>query len=437
MNHAEQVFYAHLTEVDSLDVIAREGFSSEETREVIPTELGRDITAWVLDLYFASGKLVAPTREAIETTWGDEMEKVDITIEDDVETDTIEWAISELRSLYAQYTSQQFVKEFARAITEAPPTAKVVAIKEYAGKLYYLSQLLTSRRQEEAADQGLEDALRRYDERAIANTKVSGMSFGIPEIDQHTMGIHEGELAIFAAYSGVGKSWVANKVSFAEWKRGRRTVLFTLENDLAMTFDRMACMQARIPYELWQQGRVDEGALIRAKAVLEQLKASEHAPIVIMPDRPDRDPVSLVRKAYALDAESVIIDQLSFVERVPGSQSRQNYEIVGEKVKEIKNLISENRTPLPCLLLHQINRVGNASAKKSGKYEMTHMADSPDVERTADFVFSAFQGERHREENSALWQMLKARRTPLKHWLMSWRLDVGDIRVRSEVSLDG
>lgn len=434
MNHAESVLYAHLTEPDSLDALIKEGFSSEEAREVIPTELGREIVRWCLDMYFASGRQVAPTKEAIEETWrADEMEKVDIYIQDDIETDSIEWAISELRSKHAEYVSQRFIHELGKAVTEAAPPARVMVIKDFAGKLHELAQSLSSHRQESTADRGLADALARYHERVKSNTILTGLTFGLPEIDNHIMGVHPGEVAVFGAYSGVGKSWVANKVAFAEWKRGRRSVFITLENSLEMTFDRMACMQARVPYDSWQRGDANEGEVQRVMALVEKIKDSEHAPIVIMPGRGDRTAVAMIRRAFSLDAESVIIDQLSFVERMPGSHARERHQVFAENISEISALVSEGREKLPALVLNQINRAGAREARKTGRYEMDALAESGKIEQDASFVFTVLQREEDVENQEALWQTLKFRRGQRKNWRMSWRLDVGDIRVREEV----
>jgi replicative DNA helicase len=434
VRHDEKVLYAHLTNPDSLDVLAREGFTSEVNREVIPTELGREIVKWALDKYYESGRTVAPSREAIETTWDkDEMEKLDVSIDDDTETDSVEWAIETLRSHFAWRQTNIFVKEFAQEVKEAPAPDKVAVIRDRAGQLHALAQVLTSHRNEAPADVGLQDAYERLQARAAQSQTVSGMTLGVREVDEHTMGTHAGEMAVFAAFSGVGKSWIAAKTCFTEWKRGRQTILYTLENDLEMTFDRMACMQARIPYELWQKGKLDAEHVQRIEMVIDEIKATEHAPMVIMPGRGDRTAVSMVRKAFSLGAKSIILDQLSFVERNPGSRARQRNEVFAENIGEIKALISEGREKIPALVLHQINREGAKEARKTNRYVLTDLAESSEVERVADFVFSAYQSKEDFSQQQAVFQMLKARRTEKKSWQVSWRLDVGDIRVVREL----
>jgi replicative DNA helicase len=434
VNYPESVLYAHLTEAKSLDVLIKEGFSAQEARVIIPTELGREIVKWCLDTYFAAGRQVAPSKEAIEEVWEKRMMAVDISIEDDVETDSVEWAIEDLRSRHAERETQRFIHELGSAVTEALPPERVGVIKSYAGKLYNLAHALTSHRQEATADRGLEDALSRYRERAASGAILDGLTFGLPEIDNHIMGIRPGELAVLAAYSGVGKSWVTTKVAFAEWKRGRRNALITLENDLEMSFDRMACSQARIPYDAWQRGEVHEADIMRVEILIEKIRDTEHAPIVIQPGRGDRTALALVRRAFSLGADSVSIDQLSFVERGEGSFARERNQIFAENITDIANLIKEGNEKIPALVINQINRKGAAEARKTGRYEMDALAESSKIEQDASFVFTILQREGDKESEEAIWQTLKARRVKPKDWLMSWRLDVGDIRVREELT---
>jgi hypothetical protein len=435
MNHAEEVLLSHLTNADSLDYLVREGFSVEANRECITTEAIREIVSWVLDIYYKSGRKVAPTRDGIMETWSKEMERFELVIDDDYETDSIEWAVEELRSRFVTIQVSEFTIRFGNDTFNAAPPDKVSVVKEYAGNLYALVQQLISHHKEMPADLGFEDAWMRYQERAAARVHVQGMTLGLPEIDNHTMGIRDGEMAVFAAYSGVGKSWVAVKAAIAEWRRGRRSALFTLENDLDMTYDRMACMMAGLSYERWQRGRLDEGGLIRFHTAKIRLKETEHAPIVIMPERGDRDPVSIVRRAMSMGAESLIVDQLSHVESVPGSKQRDRNQVVAEIMKEFYVLISEGREKLPMLLTAQIRREGHDNARKTGRYVMSDIAESSEMERTPDFVFTGLPQYSEGNEDGLLWQKLKGRRTEPKPnaWEMIWRLGVGDIRVLREV----
>lgn len=432
MNKQEEVFCGHLTSVDSLDVIAAEGFSNPISLAVLPTELVRDITLWCLEYYFKNGRKVAPSKEAIEGFWADEMEAVGVEILDDIETDSVEWAIEKLRAEYARWRAEELIKKISQEVAQARDADRVDAVMDSAHEFYLLGQALISRRQESLAGDGLLESIRRHNEIAENGDAVSGMTFGMPMLDDHMLGVHPGELCIVAAFSGVGKSWMTLKPLIAEWKRGRRCVLFTLENDLDMTFDRMACVLAKVPYQDWQRGECDDAQVERVMKHASKIKESKHQPIVIMPQHGELDPVSLVRKARLLGADSMIIDQLSHVDPVPGSKLAKRNEIFAHTTHVLSKSI-KGREALPCLLMHQIKREGNDRARRTGRLVMDDMADTSQVEREATTVLAIYQSEVMKAAGQAQLQELKLRRGDTKTWEMSFRVAVGDIRVMREV----
>lgn len=427
MNVAEETLYSYLTDVDSLDCLVREGFSSPANRECIPSKLGRDIVGWVLDLYHKSGRQVAPTRAGIEETWARAMEDEGLVVDDTYEGDSLQWAIEQLRSAYVHHQISEYVIRLANGVNKAAPPDRVEVVKNFAGELYGLSAQLSSHRQEVPVDLGVEDAWVRYQGRVNAQQHVEGLTFGLDPIDRHIMGVRPGEMALFLAYAGSGKSWLSVKSAYAEWRRGRQTVLFTLENDVDMTIDRLCCLTSGMSYEHWQRGTVDEGSLRRFHDVRERFKITAHSPIVIKPAREDRDPVALVRRAYALGAESIIVDQLSHVEPMPGYRPRERRDIVTDQLQGFYDLIN-GQEPIPALIIAQTKREGWKRAVKEGRYELDAGAESAELERTPNFVFSAL-----RTDLGTRWQTLKARRVKPKDWMLAWRLGYGDIRVLHEI----
>lgn len=429
MNHAEEVLLAHLGDVDSLDYLVREGFLNQEVLEIIPTELLRQLLEWSLDYYYDNGRKVAPTADAIKETWATELEQAEIELDVESETDSIQWSVEQLRNNYAAWRAQEFAKSFVTNVVKADPTSRVLVIQEGAQDLYRLSQALVSRRQEMGGLEGYEEAMRLHQLRKEEGHVTKGLTFGWNLIDEHTFGIHPGEIAVLAAGSGVGKSWIGGHATLQEWKKNRRTALFTLENDLPMSFDRLVCMAAHVSYEKWQRGETDEGDMQRVELMREKLKGYDKEPIFLMPTEKEATVVAMVRKALAEGADSIVIDQLSHVN--PGRSIRERREQVATIMRDLKGLIRE--AEIPCLMLHQINREGKKDVVKSGRYTMEHMAESSEVERSADFVFTVYQSEEDRVLQQAVLDTLKFRRGTLKTWEMAYRLDIGDIAVRREL----
>jgi hypothetical protein len=87
-------------------------------------------------------------------------------------------------------------------------------------------------------------------------------------------------------------------------------------------------------------------------------------------------------------------------------------------------------------LAHQINREGVKAADKVGHLEMYHLADSSEVERTADWVFGLYASRADKASKRAKFQVLAARRASNKQWNMRWDVDLGDFGARDEFIID-
>ncbi len=68
MNHAEQVLLNHLTDPDSLDYLAQEGFSGEAARDIIKSEPVRYLLEWALIYFFENSRKVTPSLQAFPET---------------------------------------------------------------------------------------------------------------------------------------------------------------------------------------------------------------------------------------------------------------------------------------------------------------------------------------------------------------------------------
>lgn len=366
-------------------------------------------------------------------TWGDRLVPLEITISEE-ETDSIQWAVDQLRTDFADYTTGIFATEMVKAVRQANGPDRVKTVLEYTELLHIISQSLISRKNEKDGLDGLEDAIQRYEVRAVEDHKYQGMTFGIEEIDQHTFGIHDGEMWVLAGTSGGGKSWWSTMTLINEWKKGRKAVLFTLENDVEMTFDRIACTECRVDYEKFQRGECDEGDVLRVKTFAMEMEKSSNRPLVVQPDTSEATGAAMVRRAVVEGAQSIIIDQLSHIEAVSNSKARQRNEVVAEIVKELYKLVKQHH--IACLLLHQINRKGRDEARKTGRFLMDYMGEATQIENAVDGIFAIYQSPDDEIAEQAQLQQLKGRRMKKKDFLLRYRPAIGDVRFIKELVSD-
>lgn len=433
-SRAEDVVYLSLTDTDSLEALATIGLPEE----AIPTEAMRPVVAWAIEQFFASGRTVAPSRDAMLQTWGEVIDdaRVELLPEDE-DADTVQWAIAELKSHYVHAQFEQWMRQAGSDMASVHSADRVKTLVEITDELFGLTLSVQPKHMQAEVSEGAAASIAAYEARARDGHQHRGMIFGLDAVDQHTYGIHPGEVCVLAAPTKTGKSWLINKAAIDNWEAGKRVVLFTLENSVEMTIDRIVCLHERINYRRYQRGECLPEELDSAKAFLERLSANDsggHLEI-IMPEPGQRTMASMVRQAQLLGAEVILIDQLTFVEHAnPGRKARN--ELIRDMMHDLKTLVSTGAEPISAMIAHQINRDGIKGARKSGYLQMDDMAEGSEVERTADWVFGLYQSSEQRKVGQALLQVLATRREDLNQWEILWEPARGLVAVLQEASLD-
>jgi hypothetical protein len=428
----EIVLFSSLTDVDRLEYYAREGINTD----IVPTVAMRQVVEWALKYYFESGCKQAPTREALTLEWGEVLEVEEIVLDDpDDEIETAEWSLGYLRSQYLHFEWQRWIKTAAAEMANSYTDDRVEVFSKHASELGAMLGTIRSHSSEAVGTTALADAMRRYREREAQDGAAHGLMLGLEHLDAHTFGIHDGELAVMAAGPKAGKSWLLANAVLTEWLRGRRGMLFTLENSVEMTVDRIVCLHAMVDYRSWQRGECTDQQMAQVEASRRHLEEMVGDMIVVMPPRGQRTVDAMLREAQMRGADSVSIDQLTFVEAA-AHKGKARYEVVRDIMHDLKTGISTGSYKLPCLLAHQINREGVKAADKTGHLEMYMLAESSEVERTADWVFGLYRSHDDRIAEIAKLQVLASRREDVNQWLLAYNPAQGLIRTVREYTLE-
>lgn len=432
---AEDILFLSLTDTDSLETLVTIGLDSD----AIPTEPMRPVVEWAIERFFESGRTRAPSRQALLDTWGTVIDdaRVELMPEDE-DFDTIEWAIEYLKSQYIHWQFQQWLKSSGTAMATAEVHERLPLVSAVTDELFDLVMKMQPRHMRVEITDGLQRALHDYQARVVEGHVTRGITFGtgMLELDQHTYGIHPGEVAVVAAGPKTGKSFMLDRVAKECWWTAKQdTVLFTLENSVKMTVDRIACIHLGIDSRRWQRGECLPEEVARVEEFIHETLPNHEAKLhVIMPEPGKRSMAAMVREAQMLDAQALFIDQLTFVEHPdPGRKGRP--EIIRDLMHSLKTLVSTGNQPIPVMIAHQINRDGMASARKTGYLLMDHMAEGSEVERTADWVFGLYQSADDRIAGEALFQVLAARREDTNNWKLIWQPGGGNVAVIGETEI--
>lgn len=269
----------------------------------------------------------------------------------------------------------------------------------------------------------------RYLELANRTTKMLGPSTGVPELDEITLGIKPGRVFTLCGSPKVGKTSFACKTALAQMKQGYKPYFVSLElsvDDIELRLDAM--------YSGLSMTKIASGDLSSADTKLleeKQKQMSEEGSIIIekLPVG-QRTPAAIIQKARAEGCDSIIIDQLTFVESSKNIQGGpQQLEHI---FNELKALVSEDEDKLmPVLILHQLNRTTDSS-KPVGYGQIF---GSSVVERTSDFVAVLTQSKEEAFNELVKLELIANRFGVLDQWLLNWRFtDYTD--TSTEVAID-
>jgi replicative DNA helicase len=422
----EIVLVQHLVDAEAVEVLARMGFQSH----IMPSEDLRPVFDYALTYFHRSGRSRAPSVSTLLGEYADVLADHEIDIEHEPE-DSIEWAVEDLKGSYAHHQGQEFLRQMAIDLAEADTDQKTKVLSSGADLLMKTVFDLEDRSMRADLREVVEPRVQAYHERAADRERVYGMRFGLTEIDAYTRGIHPGELVIVASPPKTGKSWLSAHIAHEEWKAGGRPALFTLENSVEMTTDRVISLMTGIRAREFLHGDLSEKEVAVIEDAARKIKDKEHPLWILQPDLGERTITFMVREAMLRGATCIIIDQLTFVE-LPEPR-KPKHERIGDALHLLKGMISTGRDRVPTVIVHQVNREGVAAARKDHRLRMEHMAESAEVERTADWVFGLYQTKAENQVQEVTLSVLAARREELKAWRLGWYINQGQIKIQEEV----
>lgn len=442
----ERAFVQHIVLQDSM----KEIIERELPHDLMPSPDVTNIFEFSRNYWHENGQ-TCPTPEVLGFHFGNALAEHEIDLSIDPEGG-LEWALSVAQNAYIDRHWQPWVREWTMKISgpDVDALGKVAGFDEAIQEMMSIQSRFTKKAEHIDVRVHGVPFLDRYAERA-GNASISGIPAGAAvlgivdaargadrgvetfSIDETTGATRLGELTIMAGPPKSGKSFMLALAALAHWRRGGVPTLFTLENSTEMTLDRIVCMACNVDPRNWERGLCTERELGKINELREEILASDRPFHILQPERGKRTVEHIVRRGRSM-GDALFVDQLTFIEPARDSEHKQRHQQVGDSLHELKSLISTGAR-IPCIMAHQINREGVKAAEKTGHLEMYHLAESAEVERTADQVFGLWQTAAMRDSNTAWLQSLAARRRDLVHWEMLWQPYVGNIAMISEIQL--
>jgi len=376
---------------------------------------------FILEYWEENHHTAAPTADAVN------YEFPRFTIPDVVEEST-EWLVAKIHTRYVRNNLQDAMFDAAEVSTREDQP--IEALRKLHIETWSALRSVTPRRGRADISQDVEIRRRRYEERATFDGECAGVPMGLEAVDSHSFGILPGELALVAALSKTGKTFLLAHAAISARRAGYTPYFASLELSVTDMEDRLDAVCSGLPYEKIQKGKLSDDEF---KTLIEEQDkfAALGSLFVEKPPKNERTVPFLVNRAWDVGADFLVIDQLSFLESNSQNNYRDGHIRVGDIVNDLKLEISQDDThAMPTLMAVQINREG----AKADKLKLQHMALTSSLEQIADVVYGLSQSDEMKANRSMQLEQLGFRRGASKGWLLAWEFGSRtNISVRQEI----
>lgn len=323
--------------------------------------------------------------------------------------------VGEETEYLAEKLRLQYVANHLQELLRTTASQSVVdphgALKLLRDGSHTISETVSSRRLRTNMAETVEARRERYGQREKFPQGL-GVPYGLDLLDIHTGGLLPGELAVIGGTAKMGKSMFGLHTVSQAVRQGYRPLVYTLEMSLKECEDRLDCMFSGVSYDRLIHGRLSVEEISQLHAAQEEL-ASLGGIQIERPEEGDRTVTALVARARQYGADYLFIDQLSHIEAIGRTQTLKEHH--GQVVKALNTEIGRAGQEIPCLLAAQLRRGDE-------EISMESFANAAEVEREVDIALGLSRNQQLRSNNLMRLDILGARRSDTKAWLLEWQL---------------
>lgn len=241
----------------------------------------------------------------------------------------------------------------------------------------------------------------------------TGCWWGLDALDDLTLGVRKGRVAIVGAFTAEGKSTYTRYMSAYNSLIGYRGLYISLEIDSEEVSRMTAITQVNIAQGTcystadFRDGKVSVAELNR----LLHMTRSEFPESSNIDFRSPRDEFSVTEfEALVKEGEYdfAVVDYLGLMDAPKAIEKGATFNrILSYSFKKLKDIAM--KYDIAVVVPHQINREGAKKRDKDGKYGLYDLGDSSGTERTADFVVMLSANEELRASRVTEISMPKSR----------------------------
>ncbi len=341
----------------------------------------------------------------------------------------------DLLEKYRRSKVQKILLESAETLDDDPEKAISLTIS----RLSKVQEDTSTRERIEIYKDGFQHRVEEYIDSTIdleKSKKRKGIYFGWDLINDQLYGIHPGELAVIAGYTGIGKSLTGAKIAIEAAKRGTKVYLLNLELDKELQMKRLDCLVSGVSYAKYERGELNSIELDKLKTARAEIELFGDNLLVDTPSHSsERTVQDLYARAKLWGAELVVGDQLSWLTPEGNYKNSNNFQMqqMSELITDITRINKEMN--LASIWLVQFNRESQNKQKQRGGLQ--HIALSSQIEQNVSIAIGISATQEMIKQEVKVFEILKSRRSSLKSYLMEYTMsDKTSIEVIKELDVD-
>ncbi|MBR0040394.1 MAG: replicative DNA helicase [Oscillospiraceae bacterium] len=229
---------------------------------------------------------------------------------------------------------------------------------------------------------------------AASGSRIPGLSTGLPDLDELTLGLNKSELIIIAARPGMGKTSIALNIALnVAMVQHKKVAVFSLEMSREQLVTRLLSRAAMVPSQNLVTGRLTDQQWREVSAAAGPLSAAD----ILIDDNSTLTVADMNAQCRTIkDLGLVIIDYLQLMSSAGGKfgSSDSRTQAVSEISRMMKVMAKQLGVPVICL--SQLNRAAEARADK--RPLLSDLRESGSIEQDADVVIGLYrEGYNNRE----------------------------------------
>lgn len=252
-----------------------------------------------------------------------------------------------------------------------------------------------------------------YETRAASGKQYTGITIGIPEIDDATLGIQPHELVAIVGWQGTGKSTLAQWILMNFYDQGKCGLYISMEMTAEALLRKWDAMfQQFQSYRHLKMLNLSDEEVKRWKKWAEAVEKGK-SDIVVVADGGSWTPDRVHGEIMKHSPDIVVIDYLTLMEASIDRKNEERWTTLTALSRALKQVSIQTNTPI--IIINQTNR---GSAKDGA--ELDNIGGSYAIGADSDIVIGLHQDDEMRGWNQMEVRLLKNRDGEIVKSVIYW-----------------